>query len=293
MNIVLTVLEITSPVFLLAALGVAWDKAGWDYPVEFVTRLAMTLAVPCLIFTSLVKTEVAPSALAAISLAAFCAYGAVSLASWALVTLVGLDRGSYLAPLTFGNTGNLGLPLALFAFGAVGLDYAVVVLAVTSILIFTVGIWMVSGASNPARVLREPIFVATVLGILFLWQGWQLPLWLTSGLTLVGQMAIPLMLLTLGVAIGKLRPADIGPAVLLSVIKASICGFAAVAVGLAFALPPIPFAVLVVQMITPVPVTSYLLAVRFGVDSGAVAGLVVLSSLLSVAILPIALAFLL
>ncbi|MDV7143619.1 AEC family transporter [Tropicimonas sp. TH_r6] len=293
MNIVLTVLEITSPVFLLAALGIGWDKAGWDYPVEFVTRLAMTLAVPCLVFTSLMKTEVDPSALAAISIAAFCAYGVIALASWALVRAVGLDRGSYLAPLTFGNTGNLGLPLALFAFGAVGLDYAVVVLAVTSILVFTIGIWMVSGTSNPTRVLREPIFVATVLGLVFLWQGWQLPVWLINGLTLVGQMAIPLMLLTLGVAIGKLRPADIGPAVLLSLIKAAICGFSAVAVGLAFALPPIPFAVLVVQMITPVPVTSYLLAVRFGVDSGAVAGLVVVSSLLSVAVLPIALAFLL
>ncbi len=53
MTLLLTVLEVVAPVFLLASLGFGWVKLGYDYPVEFVTRLAMTLAVPCLIFTFL------------------------------------------------------------------------------------------------------------------------------------------------------------------------------------------------------------------------------------------------
>ena len=56
-NLVLTVLEIVAPVFLLAATGFGWRKLGLEYPVEFVTRLAMTIAVPCLIFTALMQTR--------------------------------------------------------------------------------------------------------------------------------------------------------------------------------------------------------------------------------------------
>ncbi|SDI65471.1 AEC family transporter [Aliiruegeria lutimaris] len=293
MNLVLTVLEIVSPVFLLAGLGTAWTRAGWDYPVEFVTRLAMTLAVPCLIFTALTKTEVDPAALASISVAAAICYGAVAITTALVVHLLRLDQRSYLAPLTFGNTGNLGLPLALFAFGNEGLGYAVVVLAVTTIGVFTVGIWMVSGGSKPARVLREPMFIATVLGALFLWQGWHTPEWLTNGLTLIGQMAIPLMLLTLGVAVGRLRPNELGRSFLLSLLKTAIGAAAALGIGHALGLSAVPLAVLVLQMITPVAVTSYLLAERYDTDSGAAAGLVVVSTLLSVLALPLALAFLL
>ena len=70
MDIVVTVLGIVAPVFLLASAGFTWARAGYDYPTEFVTRLAMTLAVPCLIFTALMSADIAPAALTALSLAA-------------------------------------------------------------------------------------------------------------------------------------------------------------------------------------------------------------------------------
>ncbi len=116
----------------------------------------------------------------------------------------GLNRRTYLAPLIFGNTGNLGLPLALFAFGDEGLSYAVVVFAIMAIWSFTFGIWLVAGAGSFGKVLREPLVWATLLGGLFLWQDWQTPLFLTNTLELIGQMAIPLMLITLGVAVARL-----------------------------------------------------------------------------------------
>ena len=67
MHLALTVLEIVAPVFLLAAVGFAWVKLGYEYRVEFVTRFAMTLAVPCLIFTALMGTRVDATALATLS----------------------------------------------------------------------------------------------------------------------------------------------------------------------------------------------------------------------------------
>lgn len=292
-NLVLTVLEIVAPVFLLAAIGFTWCKAGFEYPIAFVTRMAMTLAVPCLIFTALMGTEVDPAALSVLGLAAFVAYVAVILATWALVRLSGLDSRTYLAPLSFGNTGNLGLPLALFAFGETGLGYAVVIFAVMAVITFTLGLWMVSGAGNPARVLREPIVGATLLGALFLALGWQTPLWLTNSLSLIGQLAIPLMLITLGVAVAGLKPGRMPQAALLSVVKLALCVAAGVAAGRLFGLDPVAFAVLVLQLATPVAVTSYLLAERYRVDANAVAGMVVVSTLLSVVALPAILAVLL
>ena len=293
MNLALTVLEITAPVFVLAAIGYAWVRLGVEYKVDFVTRLAMTLSVPCLIFTALMKTQIEPAALTALSLATIAAYGAVTLAMVVLARLARLDMRAYVAPLIFGNTGNLGLPLALFAFGETGLGYAVVVFAIMAIWSFTFGIWLVAGRGAFGKVLREPLLWGTLLGGLFLWQGWETPRVLTRTLELIGQMAIPLMLITLGVAVARLTPGRISQAVVLSVAKLVVCVALAWAVGLWFELDKIAFGVLVLQIGTPVAVTSYLLAEKYGADAQAVAGLVVVSTVLSVFALPAMLAVLL
>jgi len=292
-NAILTVFETVAPIFLIGTAGFVWVKLGFEYRVEFVTRLAMTLAVPCLIFTSLMKTRLDPGALGELLLASVLAYGGVAVAAAALVWVTGLERRTFLAPLIFGNTGNLGFPLALFAFGQAGLSYAVIVFGVMAILSFTVGIWMVRGSSNPMVLIKEPVVGATVLGAVFMRQGWMTPDWLGNGLDLIGQMAIPMMLLTLGVSVARLAPGRITQAVLLSAAKLAICVAVAWAVGRWFDLNDTAFAILVLQVSTPVAVTSYLLAQKYGADAQAVAGLVVVSTLMSVAALPVLLTLLL
>jgi predicted permease len=292
-NLTLLVLEIVAPVFLLAAVGFGWVKLGFEYRINFVTQLATTLAVPCLIFTSLMQTEIDPAALTALSLASVAAYLGVTIAAAAFVWATGFDRRTYLSPMIFGNTGNLGLPLALFAFGPEGLSYAVVVFAIMAIWTFTFGIWLVAGAGSFGKVLREPLVWATLLGGVFLWQDWQTPTFLTNTLELIGQMAIPMMLITLGVAVARLTPRGIGRAVILSIIKLAICTGIAWLAALAFDLERVALGVLVLQVATPVAVTSYLLAEKYGADAQAVAGLVVVSTLISVGALPLLLAVLL
>ena len=292
-NLALTVLEIVAPVFLLAGIGFTWVKLGFEYRIQFVTQLAMTLSVPCLIFTSLMRTEIDPTALTTLTLASLAAYGGVTVAAWALVLLMDLSRRTYLAPMIFGNTGNLGLPLALFAFGDVGLSYAIVVFAIMAIWSFTFGIWLVAGAGSLNKVLREPLVGATLLGALFLWQDWETPTFLTNTLVLVGQMAIPIMLITLGVAVARLSPGGIGRAIWLSVLKLALCVAIAWGVAEIFDLGHVAFGVLVLQVATPVAVTSYLLAEKYGADAQEVAGLVVVSTLLAVGALPLLLAVLL
>ena len=293
MNLFGTVLEIVAPVFLLAMIGFTWVKLGFEYRVEFVTRLAMTLAVPCLIFTALMKTEIDPSALTTLLLASVAAHVAIAAIGALVFWLLRMRQQTYLAPFTFGNTGNLGLPLALFAFGTEGLGYAMVVFAVSAIFSFTFGIWIVSGGGSLMKALKEPMVGATLLGTLFLWQGWETPDFLTNTLELIGQMAIPLMLITLGVAVARLQPKRIGQAFVLSFVKYVVCAGVALIIGLALGLSDIPLAVLILQTATPVAVTAYLLAQKYGGDAEAVAGLVVVSTLMSVAAIPLLLTFLL
>ena len=292
MNLILTVLEIVAPVFLLAGIGFAWVKLGFDYRIEFVTRLAMTLSVPCLIFVALMKTTIAPDALATVFFATIAAYGLITVGCFALVKLGRLEVRTFLAPLIFGNTGNLGLPLALFAFGEQGLGYAVVIFAIMGIYSFTFGVWLVSGGGSLRKVVQEPLVGATLLGALFLWQGWETPVFLTNTIELIGQMAIPLMLITLGVAVARLTPGSVTRAIGLSAVKVVICIAVGWAAGTYFELPPVAFAVLILQVTTPVAVTSYLLAAKYEADSDAVAGLVVVSTLMSVGFIPLTLAFL-
>ncbi|WP_108838101.1 AEC family transporter [Tateyamaria sp. Alg231-49] len=293
MNLTVTVLQIVAPVFLLASIGFVWVKIGLEYRIQFVTQLAMTLSLPCLIFVSLMQTRIAPEALTALSLASVMAYALISLAFLALVNLLRLEGRTYTAPLIFGNTGNLGLPLALFAFGDEGLSYAIIVFAIMALWSYTYGIWLVAGSGSLGRVLREPLVWATILGALLMWQGWETPGFVTNTLELIGQMAIPMMLITLGVAVARLSAKGMLRAIGLSFVKLSLCVAVAWGVGSVFELDRVAFGVLVLQVATPVAVTSYLIAEKYGADAPSVAGLVVASTLMSVAALPLILAFVL
>ena len=293
MELILTVFQIVAPVFILAAIGFTWVKIGWSYEIEFVTRLAMTLSVPALIFIALMKANISADTLSNLFLSSLIAYLFLALIFWITGKIFKLNMATYWAPLIFGNTGNLGLPLAMFAFGEVGLGYAVVVFAVMAIGSFSIGVWMVSGGGSINKVFKEPMVWATLLGALFLIQGWQTPKWATNTLELLGQMAIPLMLITLGVALARLRINLISRAIILSILKLCVSVGVAWIIGIYFELNDIAFAVLVMQIATPVAVTSYLLAQKYGADANEVAGLVIASTALSVFALPVLLGILL
>ena len=293
MELILTVFQIVAPVFILAAIGFTWVKIGWNYDIEFVTRIAMTLSVPALIFVALMKADISADTLANLFLSSLIAYIGLTFIFRITVKILKLNMATYWAPLIFGNTGNLGLPLAMFAFGEVGLGYAVIVFAVMAVGSFSIGVWMVSGGGSLNKVFKEPMVWATLLGALFLIQGWQTPKWVTNTLELTGQMAIPLMLITLGVALARLKMKMISRAIILSILKLIASIGVAWIVGIYFELNDVAFAVLVMQIATPVAVTSYLLAQKYGADANEVAGLVIASTVLSVFALPVLLGILL
>lgn len=156
---------------------------------------------------------------------------------------------------------------------------------------FTYGIYLVSGGGSLFNIVREPLVFATILGALFLWRDWETPAFLTNTLELIGQMGIPIMLITLGVAVARLQIRSLKLPVTLSLAKATICVACGLMAALIFDLEDVALGVLLVQIATLVAVTSYMLAAKYGADSESVAGLVVVSTLLSLVTLPVVVAF--
>ena len=292
MLLVLTVLKIISPIFFLGIIGYFWEKTEIEYPIKFVTKLTMNIALPCLIFTSLMNTQIESNILSSIIFATLISYFLLALFCFLFVKLVKFDIPTFLPPMVFGNTGNIGLPLAFFAFGNDGLSYAVIIFAIMNIFSLTFGIWLISGDKNLTKLLKEPSAWSAILGAIFLYFNLQMPIFLTNSLELTGQIAIPLMLITLGVSVARLKLTNLTRGFSIVCFRTLICLLFSVSVAFALNLPEVAAAVLILQLTTPIAVTSYLLSERFNRNPNDVASLVIISTLMSVFYIPIILSFL-
>lgn len=284
---------IVVPVFFLASVGFIWVRLGLDYDFKFVTRLTLEIGTPCLIFSTLVTTEIDVGAFQTIALASLSLYLALGIIAWGVLRVLGMPIQTYLSPFIFSNSGNVGLPLCLFAFGPEGLAYGIAIFASMVLANFTAGVWIVSGKPAPWHAFKQPMVYAALLGALFLSQGWSVPLWIGNTLELTGQFVIPLMLITLGASIAGLPREAPWRIIGLSLLKYALSGLVALGAAWAFGLTGIAFGVFMLQALTPVPVTSYLLAERFEAGAAEVARFVMISTALSVPLIPIVLRILL
>ncbi len=284
---------IVAPVFVLASIGFIWVRLGLDYEFKFVTRLTLEVGVPCLIFSTLVRTEIDAIVFKDIVLAAMALYVVLGIISWGVLRSLGLSIQTYLTPFIFSNSGNVGLPLCLFAFGPEGLAYGIAIFAAMVVANFSAGAWIVSGKPAPWEAFKQPMVYAASLGGLFLAQGWSIPLWLGNTLELTGQFVIPLMLITLGATIAGLPREAPWRLIGLSLLKYGLSGTVAFVIAWMFGLGGIAFGVFMLQAMTPVPVTSYLLAARFEAEAAEVARFVMISTALAVLVIPIVLRVLL
>ena len=288
----LEIVEITAPVFILASIGWIWAKRGVDYDLAFVTRLAMQLAMPCLIFSTLVRAEIEPAAVQEFAVATICLYGAFAVAFGVAFKLLGLNLRVFLPPTVVNNSGNLGLPVALYAFGDYGLALSIVLFAIMVSLQFSIGLWFVAGPGRGWEALRQPMVWAALAGVACSWAGLRPPTFLDNAIGLIGQMAIPLMVLTLGVSISRIKVASIKRAALIAALRYPAAAAIAFGVASGLGLEGVAFSVLILQAIMPAPVTNYLIALKYDADPPEVAGLVVISTLLSIGLIPLALSFL-
>jgi predicted permease len=285
--------SIISPILICAAIGYAWARLGRPFDTRFVTRLIMNVGAPFLIISSLAKTTVDKAALAEVGMAVVCVLVLTGVAGMVLLRMFRLEVRSYLNALVFPNTGNMGLPLCLFAFGAQGLSLALVVFVLVSTAHFTAGIAILSGRNDPRQFLTSPIVWSTVAGLALLWTGWELPAFARNTLDIMAGLTIPLMLLALGVSIANIKVSAFGRSLLIALMRLGIGLGVGVLVASVFGLTGAARGVVILDAAMPVAVFNYLLAERYDRAPDEVAGAVVVSTLISFVTLPILLYFLL
>lgn len=284
-----TLSAIILPILIVSALGFIWGRMGHSLEPRLVTALVTTIGTPSLVAHTLTGLTV----LGQMVLASFSVFAGFAALGFVVCKAMGLPLHSFLPSLMFPNTGNMGLPLTLFAFGQNGLALAIVFFVISITLQFTIGIGIASGSADPRRLLKMPLIYAVVLSLVFLGTGWPVPLWLSNTLGLLGGLTIPLMLIALGVSLSQLRVRSLGRAAILSVVRLAGGFLVSYAVARAFGLEGAALGVVVLQSTMPVAVFNYLFAELYQREPEEVTGIVVVSTVMSFVTLPLLILFVL
>ena len=284
--VIAEVAAVLAPVFVLAAIGYAWRLTGAPFDMAFVTRIIMYVAGPSLVFTSLSRLTLPLAQFWQMVGAMIVVTLGVAAVSAVLIRILGLPQRSFLPALTLGNTGNLGLPLCLFAFGEEGLGLAIAIYVTNSLLQFTFVPLLHTRVSIVRTLLSTPMLWGAVAGLTVLMADIHLPMWLANTLGELGNLLIPLMLIALGNTIGSLKTHNLPRAFGLGIARLAISFVVAVSVSFALGLSGVAQGVLVLQGAMPAAVFSYLFAAHYERDADDVAGIVLVSTLVGALLLP-------
>lgn len=288
----LQILGILAPGICLALIGLAWSRRGGAYPLDFVTALVVNVSLPALMFHTLVTASVPFASLGRMALATFAVHAVLAPVGMALLRVAGRDWRLGVAH-TVGNTGNLGLPVCLFAFGEEGLAYAMGFFAAQCLLLFSLGEAVYAGSLDWRRVLRSPVLQAIALAVPVRASGVQPPTVALETLALLGQITIPLMLITLGVSLGAMRAASLPSSLVWSAVRTLLAAGVGFGVAAGFGFEGAARGVLVIETVVPVAVFNYLLAAKHGRDATEVTGLILVTHLGAIVYLPVVLALVL
>lgn len=268
---------------------------------QALSKLTFYAFSPALVFSSLVNSEIPNDEmvqLAAYAVVVTLLIGLVTLLASRLMRLSRIDTVALLLVVMFVNSGNYGLTLNRLRYGEDGLARAAVFFVVSTILVFTLGVFIasmgqVSWQVSLARLLRLPAFYAVITAILIYSLDIQVPQPLLRGIELAGAGAIPVMLVVLGMQIADMS--DLGrvwlalPASGLRLIAGPIV---AVIVAGWFGLQGLSWATSIIEASMPTAVITTILAVEFNVRPGLVTSTVVLTTILSAITLPIVITWL-
>ena len=195
--------------------------------------------------------------------------------------------------MMFNNSGNMGIPLIVLAFGEQALPAAVVIFLVGMAWHFTLGIYILDPKTKLYKLLRMPIVIAPIAGLVLSMTNVSLPQGLNISIEMIGQIAIPLMLFTLGARLTEVDFSDwkIG---LLGAILCPLSGLLiAVLIQQVIVLPPEQYAILLVFGAMPPAVLNYILADKYQQQPTKVAAIVLIGNMFSLVSLSLTLAYVL
>ena len=281
------ILNIIAPVFVVAGIGFFLEYRGIGFQSESLSRLAMMIGTPSLVFSTLTSTTLPDDSLlriVLISVTAVLVGGA--LASAALLVLR-LPVRTFVSSLALPNAGNAGLPLVFFAFAEPGLTIGAAFFFMIALVQYTIVPAIVSGDPGLRKLLREPLVWAVVAVVLFRVTDVPIPRVVADTTALLGGIMIPIMLILLGGALSRLKIGDIRTSVLLAFVRLVI----GVATGLfmvtLFQLEGVEAGAIFLLCSMPSALITYVIAQHYGRSPERVAGHVVSSTVLNFACLPI------
>lgn len=281
-----TVVPVLAPVLVSVSIGWVWARAGRPYDSALISQLVMGIGAPCLVVSTLGSVSLPESDFWLVGKVYVLVLALTAVAALLLIRLTRRSLRVYFPALVFPNVGNMGLPLCMLAFGQAGLALALAWFMLNSVLHFSVGQTVVSGQRAWVALVSNPIILSVFVAVAMVVGDWQLPLALQNSVELIGGLTIPLMLITLGVSLARLGVRHVGDALLFAVARLVIGLLAGWLVCEWLALEGVLRGIVLIQSSMPVAVFNYLFAERYQQGPERVAGMVVVSTLLSFLLLP-------
>ena len=283
-------ISIVFPIFAIVSLGFMYGRKHTP-DMAAANKLNIDVFVPALIFDVLTANSFNLPEFQALALATVAVVLGSALLAWPVGKLMGYQFKTFVPPMMFNNSGNMGLPLLLFAFGEEALAAAVVMFLVGNFLHFSVGMKIINQSASLLAMLKIPMIYTTIAGLVFSLMSWHVPELVATPIKMLGQISIPLMLFALGVRLINIDWKDWKIGMVGAVVSPLSGLIIGVPVGLMLDLPDLQYAMLVVFSALPPAVLNYMVAERYNQQPSQVASIVLLGNLGSVVVIPLVLAF--
>ena len=289
MELYLKLIDVIAPVFFVIGIGYYLGKKNPEINTDFITTFAGNVGTPAMIFYTITTTGVTLSVFTEYFIYALIIIGGFSLVGIIFLLLLKKDFISELPPLILPNTGNMGIPICLFAYGTAGLGVASAIASVIILLHFTLGVLLAKKSFSFEILIKNMPIYGIIISVIFLYFEWDVPGYLENTTFLLTYATIFLVLMSLGIALSRLK--------VVSWTHASILGAVRVIIGPLIGFGLIKFlnlngfaaGVLLIQSCMPSAVLTYLVGSMYSerkvVDS--VASVIVTSTVMSFITIPI------
>ena len=282
------VLGIFLPVLLVVTVGYFFARRVKP-DMAMVNRISMTILAPALIFSALASKDFDVGAYGMLMLGSVGVVLGSGLLAWPFARLLHADVRTFVPPMMFNNCGNMGLPLAVLAYGASGFSAMVALFTISNLLHFTLGQWIVDHHARFRSLLTNPMVWSTFAGFLFALTHPPLPEWASVAIRMVGDALVPMMLLSLGVRLYEVRWDDWH----LGVIGGLVCPLTGIAMAALLApllgLDREQTGLLLIFGSLPPAVLNFMVAEQFRQEPAKVASIVLIGNVLSIVFVPLGL----
>lgn len=276
------------PIFALVLVGYFYAKRK-PTDMAMANKINTDVFIPALIFGALASKSFEIEKYSSLAIGAAAVVLGSGLLAWPVARCLKIRSAVFVPPMMFSNSGNMGLPLALLAFGEQALPAAVMLFFVENTLHYLIGPRMLDRQASLTQLLREPVLVAAFAGIAV--SAFKFPIWepLLFAIKLAGDVSIPLLLFALGV---RLTQSDLS-SVKLGLIGGAVGPVAGLSIAwlstLVLNLPPQQEAMLILFGALPPAVLNFVFAERYQVEPQQVASIVMIGNLMSLFFVPMTL----